>query len=116
MRYANLTTHARRIFVAVTFIVLVITIFSVKSYGNDQMNLQSHVAEEKAYRTQLKSVLANYSEANAGITMTKVSLDGIHVEYTVSIHAKEDEKLQKALKDVELGIENATVTINLYES
>jgi len=77
---------------------------------------------EKTYRMALSSALKGAGIKNAGISMTKLTTDGVNVKYKVEIYlpsymdlnSSEEAKLLESLSAIELGIDNATVSFSFF--
>lgn len=113
--------NAAKFFVVSMILVLFLTMaMSIKANGREKNMIKSNDAAETVYRNGIKAVLKDNGAKNAGVNLTKITEDGQHFEYKVVINLPgylnldnmEKENLLNELYEVELGMENADVTIS----
>lgn len=100
------------IIIAVLMLLFLGSIFSVRTYGKDKEYFsESSLEAEKEYIQQVKEILSEYGLPHAGITLTKVSEDGINVEYTTKIHTgtKYSEEMTSEIEGVTLKVDRSAV-------
>ncbi len=105
------------------FIVLVLILcifFRIKAVAKENYFSTDTDFCETRYRQEIKEVLNEAGAKNAGITMTKVSFDGRKLKYNVNINLpkyinlnnQEKENLLDSLYDIEMQVENSSVTFS----
>ncbi len=87
----------------ITFLLLHIKVSARESVFNKRSN-----TAEIEFRNEIKQVLKDYGIKNAGVTMTKITEDGVSIDYNISINLPSYKKLtteeQKELEETLLGI------------
>lgn len=100
---------------SIALLLLFFMIFSIKSEGSEKQFFSDDTKKaETEYVSELRSVLCDMHFNNAGVTLTKISEDGLNVQYTASIHlsrAIDEDELLKALYSVDIDVENSEVKI-----
>lgn len=102
------------VILAVAIIIFLFSIFSVKAMGSNKVYFGKDTkAAEEEYVNNIKSVLAEYYMGKSGIMLSKVSEDGINIEYTVQIHTGRDnsQEMIDELKAVKLEVAASTVNL-----
>lgn len=102
------------IFLAVLVVVFICSIFSVNATGKNKTFFSESSKEAEAeYLHEVKAVLAEYYMPNAGVMLTKVSQDGINIEYSLKIHtgAVNSEEMIRELNSLKPDVACATVNL-----
>ena len=86
-----------------SFLLLHIKVSARESVFNKRTN-----SAEVEFRSEIKQVLKDCGIKNAGVTMTKITEDGVNIDYNISINLPSYKKLtteeQKELEETLLGI------------
>jgi hypothetical protein len=88
----------------ITFLMLHIKVSARESVFNKRSN-----TAEIEFRNEIKQVLKDYGIKNAGVTMTKITEDGVSIDYNISINlpsykkltTEEQQKLEENLSGIE---------------
>ncbi len=87
----------------ITFLMLHIKVSARESVFSKRTN-----PAEIEYRNEIRQVLKEHGIKNAGVTMTKITEDGVSIDYNISINLPSYKKLtteeQKELEETLLGI------------
>ena len=87
-----------------SFLLLNIKVSARESVFNKRTN-----SAEVEFRSEIKQVLKDCGIKNAGVTMTKITEDGVNIDYNISINLPPYKKLtteeQKKLEENLSGIE-----------
>ncbi len=96
------------------------TVISANGSAKENNVLESSQKIEVQYRNIIRDTLKDAGMKNPGITMTKETVDGINVSYTVEIYVPaykhytemEKEEILKSLYEIELDVYGASVTFS----
>jgi len=97
--------------------ILILCFFSVNASAGEPCFSKKTDAAESEFKTSVKDVLGEYGIRTAGVTMTKVSYDGVNITYKVQIHISsyksfsetEKDKLLKDLQGLNIEVDNSEV-------
>lgn len=116
-------TRERKILLALVTVLLIIltaTTLSIRSNAKENDVLKASQKIEADYRNEIRDSLKEAGMKNPGITMTKITDDGVNVTYNVVIYVPaykhytemEKEEIIRTLNDIEIGVYNASVTFS----
>lgn len=118
MRTSKALNKGFAVLSALVLIIILGSIFSIKAIARDKSYFSTATdAAESDYLAQIKEVLTCNEVYKAGVTMTKTTLDGVNIDYEVSIHTSEYiydhisdwDGLFKELNELVLEVDNACV-------
>lgn len=97
--------------------ILILCFFSVNASAGEHGFSQKTDSAETEFRASVKEVLGEYGVGSAGITMSKVSYDGVNITYKVQIHIssyksvsnEEKDKLLTDLQALNIAVSHAEV-------
>lgn len=116
-------TYNTGLVVLLALIIFIIfgSLYSIKAFSKEKAYFSTATDEaESLYVTELKEVLKENEIYRAGITMTKKTLDGLEIDYEVSIHTSDYiydhisdwDKLTNELNKVTLKVDNSKVAFS----
>ena len=121
MRTSKALNKGFAVLSALVLIIILGSIFSIKAIARDKSYFSTATdAAESDYLAQIKEVLTCNEVYKAGVTMTKTTLDGVNIDYEVSIHTSEYiydhisdwDGLFKELDELVLEVDNACVSFS----
>lgn len=115
----------KSIIIPVAFLVALIIIFftcRIQVFAKQSTFSTMTDSRESSYRAAVSSTLKSMGIKNAGISMTKLTTDGVNVKYKVEIYLpsyidmnnSEEAKLLATLSAINLGVDNATVSFSFF--
>lgn len=110
------------ILAALLLFIIFGSLFSIKAIARDKAYFSTLTDQaESEYLKEIKEVLTCNEVYKAGVTMTKTTLDGKKIDYSVLIHTSEYiydrienwDSILMELNDLTLQVDNSGVTFSL---
>lgn len=100
--------------------IMILCFFSISASAGETGFSHRTDSAETAFKAGVKDVLGEFGMRNAGVTMTKVTYDGINVSYSVSIRVSsytnfnqmEKGKMLERLETLNLEVANSEVVFS----